>query len=687
MATGGDTGAAAQAAVDARRGDRKPGAGDKTKPSPGQSDLAKTGSSLAGGDKGGAGAAGGDKGRSGPAGPTDKGQAGSADKGYAGSTGSTDKGQAGGTSPTDKAAATKASKPEVPSLKAEGSTAAKGASKTETPSLRVDQGAASGEKLVLWGVGTPEQVKERVAQDLKDKGIVMEPGAPDARTDAQKAAGKLEEAAKEKGVTIPGLDTGEKRKAPEPTDQRSKPSERPVGPVEEKPPTHDEVMNLWRTIEPDVVRRDDYPGQFEKEHGGITRDQVKAAFAPVLKGDARRRAEMAKSPTIDVDTQAQREVLWEAFDIAVKGGFLSSAVGASRLGSGEDPRETRRAVQDMANTARLLDGFAAPTTSSKRGPSDGRPLRRSDPQGQRPPNRAPSASPGGPARDKPGPKPAYDPLTGVPSDATAPGKAGAPQGPVLDQGGPSVRATPRTPEQAAREYVARHDGRVVDRDGALTNIFRLTRDAGDPSKGRAPQEAHVNRTAASRELADIEHLLRHPDVDRVEVVPSRAGQRTNDLDVYWKDGSRTRWEVTTVTSAPRGRMSTDHAPGRTNPLVAARNERIPTSSMERQASLRGAIDAKQKGAGTTRPQQTAFPRSDGMPPGGTLSVHAPYANSTRADCTQAVNDMASKLTSFEREVVVWRFDRNPSTGALQSYGERYARQADGTYKHNGTLTR
>jgi hypothetical protein len=239
----------------------------------------------------------------------------------------------------------------------------------------------------------------------------------------------------------------------------------------------------------------------------------------------------------------------------------------------------------------------------------------------------------------------------------------------------------RTPAEAASDLVGRWHGKLVDPGGALNETYRRTMDPANVAKEKAGGELHVPRTAAAKELADLNHLLKDPTVQRVEVVKSSNRERTNDFDVYYKDGSKARWEVTTVTSAPLGRLRSDSG----TRLVDARQQRIPSTSQERQAALHNAIVGKREPSQAGRPPQLEGKRSDGFPTGGTLSVHAPFLNSTRKDCDAAVKAATPTLSAHERDVVVWRMERSPKDGALRNVGEHYVRAADGSYRHAETI--
>lgn len=235
----------------------------------------------------------------------------------------------------------------------------------------------------------------------------------------------------------------------------------------------------------------------------------------------------------------------------------------------------------------------------------------------------------------------------------------------------------RTPQQRADEMVAQSNGRLVNRGGALTETFRRTSDPANAEKGTRAGELHAMRTAASRELADIKVLLNNPNVARVEVISPPKGERANDLDIHWKDGSRSRWETRTVTAAPGGRLSADGP----KQLYQARQERIPSTPQGRQSALASAIESKLQPSRSGKEKQLAYNRTDGFPKGGTLSVHAPFQNSSRSDCDAAMTKMESKLTQHERSVVIWRMERD-SGDALRNVGERYTRNdADGKYHH------
>lgn len=170
--------------------------------------------------------------------------------------------------------------------------------------------------------------------------------------------------------------------------------------------THEQKMNLWRAIEPNIRRPDDHFFNFKKQYG-FSRLDVVNAFKGTLARDARYKAEDAKRPSIDIDHQARAEArlmtVWDTITRAREGGVLSSAVAGRQLGTARDEKDlakVRQKVDDMARTAALLDGIRTPSTEAKPGPADERMLRRRDPQVQRQPRDTPRTGEGPTARRK-----------------------------------------------------------------------------------------------------------------------------------------------------------------------------------------------------------------------------------------------------------------------------------------------
>ena len=134
----------------------------------------------------------------------------------------------------------------------------------------------------------------------------------------------------------------------------------------------------------------------------------------------------------------------------------------------------------------------------------------------------------------------------------------------------------------------------------LIQTYRRTLSGGQKFQTRPGEYLPVHTRAAAAELKTLVAFAANPRVEKVQMVPSRSGQRTPDFVVHMRGGGMTRFEVTTLTGAARGYQGTGD-PGRTaevDDIVQA---------------VRG------KALGNS---QLAVPLA-GVPVGGTLVVHLP----------------------------------------------------------------
>ena len=134
----------------------------------------------------------------------------------------------------------------------------------------------------------------------------------------------------------------------------------------------------------------------------------------------------------------------------------------------------------------------------------------------------------------------------------------------------------------------------------LTETYRRTLSGGEPFRTREKMYLPVHTRAAAAELKTLVAFAANPGVERIQILPSRSGQRTPDFVVHIRGGGMTRFEVTTLTGAARGYQGVGDA-GRTaevDDIVQA---------------VRG------KALGNS---QLAVPLA-GVPVGGTLVVHLP----------------------------------------------------------------
>ncbi|WP_397569640.1 hypothetical protein [Schlesneria sp. T3-172] len=225
----------------------------------------------------------------------------------------------------------------------------------------------------------------------------------------------------------------------------------------------------------------------------------------------------------------------------------------------------------------------------------------------------------------------------------------------------------RTPAQRAREYIARWQGRILDPDNALEETFRR---AADPS-------LRVQGRAAAAELRTIEGILNEGlggrSVASVEVIPSSSAGRTPDLVVHFGDGTVTRVEIRTVSSAPRGRVvpkSTGSRGAAARQLLEDTEVRLPTQTDVENAVLEKAKDT------TRRPSQLTAPLT-GVPSGGTIFVQLPYSDMDPAMVTAAIVKISPSLGAHvEQIVVVVQLPRPSPTEPLRFGALTYVRQGN-----------
>ena len=134
----------------------------------------------------------------------------------------------------------------------------------------------------------------------------------------------------------------------------------------------------------------------------------------------------------------------------------------------------------------------------------------------------------------------------------------------------------------------------------LIETYRRTLSGGTKFQTRPGEYLPVHTRAAAAELKTLVAFAANPRVEKVQIVPSRSGQRTPDFVVHMRGGGLTRFEVTTLTGAARGYQGTGD-PGR------------PAEVDDIVQAVRG------KALGNS---QLAVPLA-GVPVGGTLVVHLP----------------------------------------------------------------
>ena len=228
----------------------------------------------------------------------------------------------------------------------------------------------------------------------------------------------------------------------------------------------------------------------------------------------------------------------------------------------------------------------------------------------------------------------------------------------------------RTPAQVSEELMTRYSGRLVDSNNALAGIIQRAR---HPS-------LRVDGRAAATELRGIIDLLEEgvggKAAARVEVVPSTTAQRTPDVIVHFADGTHTRYEMRTLTSAPRGYVTpkSDLGPGSLARALAEDTARRPAS----RSQIAQAILDKAK-VTPTRPSQLTVPLP-GVSEGGTISVNVTAATTSPSIVDAAVQSVASRLgPHVERVEVSYLLPRALPSDALTRGTLTYVRQTNGSY--------
>jgi hypothetical protein len=231
-------------------------------------------------------------------------------------------------------------------------------------------------------------------------------------------------------------------------------------------------------------------------------------------------------------------------------------------------------------------------------------------------------------------------------------------------------AVRRTPAQVAQDLATRYSGRLVDSNNALANIIERAR---HPS-------LRVDGRAAAAELRGIIDILEEGvggrAAARVEVIPSSSAGRTPDLVIHFADGSTTRYEMRTLTSAPRGHVTpkADLGSGALARSLAEDTARRPVS---RSQIAQAILDKARVTA--TRPSQLTAPLA-GVAPGGTISVNVTAATTNTTIIDGAVQSAASRLgPHVERIDVSYLLPRSASTDPLTRGVLTYVRQPNGTY--------
>jgi len=232
------------------------------------------------------------------------------------------------------------------------------------------------------------------------------------------------------------------------------------------------------------------------------------------------------------------------------------------------------------------------------------------------------------------------------------------------------RTIGRTPAEAANELMGKYAGRLADSKDALAGIIERARHPSLRVEGRA----------AATELRGIIDVLEDGvggrTASRVEVIPASNAGRTPDLVVHFADGTTTRYEMRTVTSAPRGHLSPkgDVGPGALARALAEATADRPVS----RSQIAQAILDKAKVTPARPSQLTAI--MPGVAPGGTISLNITAASTSTALVDDAVQSIAGRLgPHVERIEVKMLMPRTASTDALTRGTLQYVRQTSGAY--------
>ncbi|MGH8601468.1 MAG: hypothetical protein ACREXR_01410, partial [Gammaproteobacteria bacterium] len=231
---------------------------------------------------------------------------------------------------------------------------------------------------------------------------------------------------------------------------------------------------------------------------------------------------------------------------------------------------------------------------------------------------------------------------GIAKPAATSGQA---QGEVFDFPRPPGRV--RGPQQ----FLERHRGRLESKDGAIEDIFRRTSHPNNP----------IARRSAAGELAVLERTLQRGDVQKITIVPAKKGTKTRsgespDFIVEFVDGTKRPLEVTTVTSAPRGRVT----------QKAREFETVSEKKGSRQVKKTSSTGGLREKTIERRPEQKDYERAvfekavpkhparrkplqverdiEGVVPEGVVAIHAPFGETTDLSKIQgAMKKFSSKI--------------------------------------------
>ncbi|MFD1875721.1 DUF4157 domain-containing protein [Hymenobacter bucti] len=234
---------------------------------------------------------------------------------------------------------------------------------------------------------------------------------------------------------------------------------------------------------------------------------------------------------------------------------------------------------------------------------------------------------------------------------------------------PNAPAVARTVESVSQDLITHYQGRLVAPNNALSDIIR---------RARAPL-TRVDGRAAAAELRDIIRMLERGEVggvrvQSVEIVPPTMAQRTPDLVLHLENGTITRLEGRSVTSAPAGLVTPKPGLGGIGRALADYAEGITGT----RSKITQAIVAKAKDT-PARASQLTVPMP-GVPSGGIISINVTVASADVATIDAAVDAAAARLgPHVERIDIGYLGPRASPTAAQLRPTLTYARQADRSY--------
>jgi hypothetical protein len=189
----------------------------------------------------------------------------------------------------------------------------------------------------------------------------------------------------------------------------------------------------------------------------------------------------------------------------------------------------------------------------------------------------------------------------------------------------------------------------------LVEIFRRTKAGGRAFTPRTGQYIPVHTRAAAAELETLVAFARNPHIARIQVVPSRSGQRTPDFVFHLLRGAVGRFEVTTATGARRGYQPSG-GPG------------TPPSDVD------DVVAAVRRKLGGNSQLAVKIPEA---PPGGTLVVHLPRGGTEKV-VADAMTRLATELKNAWYLHAV-QFVLPDSQFTRGGRAPLYVRETQGTY--------